>query len=67
MIWITKEGFYMETNLVIGIVIIALCAIAYTVYDIMTQRPIDQQRDEEYHKVRKQWEGRKQTDGKEEK
>ena len=57
----------METNLVIGIVIIALCAIAYTVYDITTQRPIDQQRDEEYHKVRKQWEGRKQADGKEEK
>jgi hypothetical protein len=67
MIWITREGFYMETNLVLGIVLIALCAITYTVYDIMTQRPPEKMRDEEYHKLLDQWEGRKQTDGKEEK
>ena len=53
----------METNLVLGIVLIA----AYTVYDIMTQRPPEKMRDEEYHKLLDQWEGRKQTDGKEEK
>ena len=57
----------METNLVLGIVLIAICAIAYTVYDIMTQRPPEKMRDEEYNQLRKQWEGRKQTDGKEEK
>ena len=57
----------METNPVLGIVLIALCAIAYTVYDIMTQRPPEKMRDEEYHKLLDQWEGRKQTDGKEEK
>ena len=49
----------METNLVLGIVLIALCAIAYTVYDIMTQRPPEKMRDEEYHKLLDQWEGTK--------
>lgn len=57
----------METNLILGIVVIALCAIAYMVYDIMTQRPPEKMRDEEYNRLRKQWEGRQQTDGKEEK
>lgn len=57
----------METNLILGIVVIALCAIAYMVYDIMTQRPPEKMQDEEYNRLRKEWEGRKQTDGKEEK
>lgn len=47
----------MEANLVLGIVLIALCAIVYTVYDIMTQRPPEKMRDEEYHKLLDQWEG----------
>ena len=67
MIWITKEGLYMECYLVFGILIIAICAIAYTVYDIMTQRPPQRRSLEDYRRLREQWEGRQQTDGKEEK
>ena len=57
----------MECYLVFGILIIAICAIAYTVYDIMTQRPPQRRSLEDYRRLREQWEGRQQTDGKEEK